>query len=129
MKAGAELDALVAEKVMDWHKGKTGEIYNDMMWYDSDSKNTGWFQTEYGSRECDPFSPSDDIRSAFEVVEKMQKQNILITIAILPEDGLFTGSYLAYSKDTKLIAHAVDNFYGTAPYVICMAALKAVGEF
>ena len=41
MKPGRELDALVAEKVMGWHKQEMSS-YSFVAWFDSDNKQTGW---------------------------------------------------------------------------------------
>ena len=106
MTPGRELDALVAEKVMGWKRA-------GMKWEDQNGKDTGWFLTEHGSQECDPFSPSTDISPALQVVEKVGN----VKMEFL-DDG--RGYWCEFRGRGEV--HAP-----TAPHAICLAALKACG--
>jgi hypothetical protein len=105
MKAGPELDALVAEKVMGWEiwRHPYGQIE---------------IITEDDTCEIEYFKPSTDMKTAWEVVEKFFRVDIETgfganehCVTIRNEDG-WTKSY-AYAKTVQL--------------AICLAALKAVG--
>jgi hypothetical protein len=62
-----ELDSLVAEKVMGWFSHPY-DYPHGMTWFDVSGKDTGRYLTEFGSQECNPFSPSTDIAAAWEVL-------------------------------------------------------------
>lgn len=109
MPAGREMDALVAERVMGWHKEETGIMPR---WADKDGHfvhyvlddfdgNSGWF-------------PSDDIAAAWEVVEKMNEK---FTVEIWREDGDW------HCSIAGVVAHAP-----AAPHVICRTAYLAVNH-
>ena len=108
MPAGRVLDALVAEKVMDWHwyKFLDPKLVDEAKgaWLDKDNRvmHNEWL-------------PSTDIADAWQVVEKMQSFEL--------------------EMDYQESWHAYVNFPGeewyssigdTAPLTICRAALLAV---
>lgn len=117
MNPGRELDALVAKRIMGWNVGG----YMNMQWVCNDGKDTGWYLTEFGSQECNPFSPSTDIAAAWEVVDKLGER--------------FSFYFHTRGRMTDIsVIHWPDNLKGgfdvsgeTAPHAICLAALKAVG--
>lgn len=108
MKPGRELDALVAEKVM----GYPGD---GNVWY-----VTG----DYANPDSIP-EYSTDIAAAWEVVEKMKHSSWSFSIRSSDdceaEFSLNDGKFLQ-NADTVGMGRG-----DTAPYAICLAALKAVG--
>lgn len=98
MKAGRELDILVAEKVMGW------------CW--------ATLSIDLG-RE---FYPSTNMADAWEVVEKMHKGKFLFDISLSVGAG-YTVRF--FSRDKEIFHTA--SYVETAPHAICIAALKTVG--
>ena len=100
MKAGRELDALVAEKVMglteeDWIAGPTGL----------------------------PRPYSTDIAAAWEVVEKLRGTHRPFLLSHDFQDGFMKWPVVIVGFGA-VVVH--EGQYG-APHAICLAALKAVG--
>jgi len=108
MKAGRELDALVAEKVMGWKKVKW---LGDYDWRDKDGEQP------YTVRA---WNPSTDIVAAWQVVEKMEEigYSILAHNVIPNSDAVVWRVKFSQSE-------TITEF--TAPLAICLAALRAVG--
>lgn len=110
MEAGRKLDALMATKVMGWKDSGLG------------------YETPEGGRISYTWSPSTDLRTAWQIVEKLRKWS----------DGHFT--LLAFTTnwragwDTPDPEDAFDGSFRrfvvaeTAPLAICLAALKATEE-
>lgn len=91
MPAGAEMDALIADKVLGWHRNKSGyyttEARKDLVFGSHTKKGKGGYYRETGiatgwrfeddgdyyacSNQCRLFCPSEDIVAAWEVVEKL----------------------------------------------------------
>lgn len=120
-----DIDVLVAEKVMGWHKGP-------ISWLDSAGEDTGWDHSVYGSEP--DFRPSEDIAAAWQVWEKLRV------------DGAPDGDYFCcmdirspvgegYEIVLRRGRHDEDHgkpfvllsLIKTAPLAICLAALKAHG--
>jgi alkyl hydroperoxide reductase subunit AhpC len=104
MKAGRELDALIAERVMGWKV-----VYSDEPVVVSAS-----FPYPF------PFNPSTDISDAWQVVEKLQSLGMTVHI-IASKDGWYSvdvwvDGTLLYTSDAE-----------TAPLAIVKASLKAKG--
>jgi len=116
MKAGREVDALVAEKVMglkvirrpwpddpDWDEyfevHPNGEIREHM--------NGDWVCVR---------QYSTSIEAAWEVMEKLRKE---VALTIHPEN-LFGGWLVYIDREIRVVSES-------APHAICLAALKAVG--
>jgi hypothetical protein len=130
MEAGSELDALVAEKVMEWN-GTHDVQYVDLdTWY-SWCKNCGKLgeDGEIGHWEPGMDQPkgcavpprySTDITAAWEVVEKMPRLELIK----YPGGHFFAGTGYADEDGWEFEAEAP-----TAPLAICRAALKAVGLY
>ena len=105
---GREMDALVAEKVMGWIR------YNDSQGWPSGAKHTGNRRRSYPRY-------STDIAAAWEVVEKLLRDNGELVVAIQSDDH----DWVCTIRDDPL------NIVGysrspTAPLAICRAALMTV---
>lgn len=114
LKAGRELDALIAEKVMGWHREfVTDPSSNYSFWNYVDADGRGMYTPE-------EWEPSTSISAAWEVVEKLQTLGIKCWmknyIAIPGWHCVVIGGDFEFEE-------AAD----TAPLAICLAALKAVG--
>ena len=98
MKAGSELDALIAEKVMGYRRAKSG---GNGIWIDKHG-----FEPNHNSYY------STDIRAAWEVVEKIGSISIAGPIS--------NGDFICCLAPGKAVARK------TVPHAICIAALAAV---
>jgi hypothetical protein len=117
MKAGRELDALIAEKVMGW-KGinshaahlEVGQFYN---------RQDGVVIVEHRNR-LRMFEPSTSIADAWLVAEKLNEKwgNWAL---------IFRGTWAVYEYPNDYGEYPPDAEADTAPLAICLAALKAVG--
>jgi len=116
MKAGRELDALVAEKVMGWKKVKW---LGDYDWRDKDGEQP------YTVRA---WNPSTDIAAAWQVVEKIQERQGRDRFIIYLSSYWGTNSWVYKCEFImETVNKSVDGFADTAPLAICLAALRAVG--
>lgn len=117
LPAGAELDRLVAERVMRWRKD--AESHGQIVWRDTVANRN---RTTSALDTYRDFAPSTNIAHAWEVVEKL--------IGSLPEGDL----HIEHHGDT---GWGVSSCYGgkhwddwvfakTLPLAICRAALKAM---
>ena len=110
-----EIDALMAEKVMQWDgKHDINECEDGFYSY---CRNSGCFISGFaleGSEKCEGHPPySSDIAAAWEVMDKM------------PQPGIYKrGS--AWRAHSEVATNAWADAE-TAPMAICLAALKAVG--
>lgn len=124
---GKELDELVAEKVMGWHKGnyifpdgKTiGENDND--WLDEDGKFMCGIDKEDYYEDDEDFHllhwhPSGSILWAWEIVEKSKSFELTNYQTYEPNEWHCSISLGSYCYDAKA---------ETAPLAICRAALLA----
>jgi len=132
LKAGRELDALVAEKVMGWHDPQDPEwngwkdcgllIWQDSMIRPRDkppvNSKAGWMA--YGVVDRVP-AFSTDIAAAWEVVEKLHQRFPTIHLSLGAPNQRWYCSFFG-TVDDKGSALEAD----TAPLAICLAALKAV---
>jgi hypothetical protein len=129
LPAGDALDVLIAEKVMGWTRGK-GEWCQH--WFDAEGKDLGDDHATPEGAGCgdhywpdEQWSPSTDIRAAWEVVEKR-----------LSTDGHFAfwpsvdgGMIIAFHGIRTWDSEPVWEVWGdTAPLAICRAALAAIKE-
>jgi len=122
MKAGRELDALVAEKVMGWelHYPYAHDVENNVNYDLADTK------IAFVKR----FNPSTDIAAAWQVVEKMHLADPMAIIHISNGDGdsmdidIIPGGVMSPLK----LAHSkIENgTFEDFPLAICLAALKAI---
>ena len=124
MKAGRELDALIAEKVMGWAATHEDELY---IWFnDGVPGPPKRFCSDIDYYRENPFfwSPSTQIADAWLVVEKLREMGAWISLGA--KDGAFNWDFRGIIREEqdderRFIAHAA-----TAPLAICLAALKAV---
>jgi len=155
MPAGREMDALVAEKVMEEQRpARTGNemdaLRGSISGIPSESANGSWFLTTTGFEDGDspiwlPKPYSTDIAAAWEVVEKIRElrhaANESLRTAV-DEEGEPSGEiydHIAFALELWPDCSGWDvNIYDppamyatakadTAPLAICRAALKAMG--
>ncbi|WP_051291492.1 BC1872 family protein [Fictibacillus gelatini] len=111
MRAGKELDALIAEKVMGW-VSRTDK--NEFAWWASDNSDIPkWFTSQRN------FRPSTNISDAWLVVEWLES-NI---------GGISLESHCDEKRYDFRVFNGSDLIAGraeTAPLAICLAALKCV---
>ena len=129
MEPGPELDALVAEQVMEWTLKNPDCCQNEQWWADSEGMNT-----------ADEFCPSTDIATAIvDVVGKLQGDNSVylsahhsgnlqsclivrgLAASCRPKEVILRG----FDVDAEL-GHILANEQAkTLPHAICLAALAA----
>lgn len=119
-KPGRELDELVAEKVMGWHRSNVD--YAHLSWNTTEGFRS-WEPTSFGS-----FQPSTNIASTLEVIEKMREH---------PEPRFRSLRLVAYSYNRAYAtfdSHQEDGdgwLEANGPLgiqlAVCLAALHAVG--
>lgn len=124
MNPGRELDALIAEKVMGW-KLKYNDYGKNPHWVNSESKAVH-YDDHFNTCPADEFSPSTDIKDAWEVVEHFTKKGQDLRIQS-EKDGTFWRCYITDEKDVFKEHWNVENVWD-APYAICLAALKTISE-
>jgi len=122
MKAGRELDALVAEKVMGWVLvEQAGDLYKD------DDDGEPLRPIGHGGHWQDRFCPSTSISAAWEVVEKLKTEGHPVWICqIWPgqDDGNVASVFVEFKDRGESIIY--DAQAPNVPHAICLAALKAV---
>ena len=116
MKAGRELDALVAEKVMGlrvkWATSYDGEPHPVCPSL-TDARAEDW-------EPCPWYST--DVADAWEVVERLRQMDYVGLVVKAYPLGLKDQYVASVPGSTTAFAEAQ-----TAPHAICVAALKAVG--
>lgn len=143
MKPGRELDALVAEKVMDWKRNGTwlnkgsisimlpGTIGGPSSWEE-------WSAVENGAPSLPSYST--DIAAAFGIIDylvglegyndKPWVVNIETCIGThIKELGKWTRTWICLFQDSDSDSQrkSISVEASTLPLAICLAALKAVG--
>lgn len=132
MEAGRDMDMLIAEKVMGWHKGnyvfssgKTiGECDDD--WLDADGRFMCGIAREGEYEDDEDFNllhwhPSESILWAWEVVEKlisMKWEFYTERVGVL--------WWVLFENDCNILDRCAEA--DTAPLAICRASLLAVME-
>ncbi len=121
LEPGRELDALMAEHVMEWVHIRTSQQGYGECWElpDGTRLNTG---SEVPG--LIGWSPSTDIAASFEALGRFSPRNFYVQVSF---DQSCTGKWLVV-----IVSHVEDTPYAdaiadTAPHAICLAALKAVG--
>lgn len=128
MKPGRELDALVAEKVMGWLKGKRTYIspYGPEHNYDFEQ----WINEDEIEKELPAYSTN--ILAAWEVIEHLKDNRRIFycieqhpfaeepTVWLFDADKVPEGMVIADHAAKWNVTAA------TIPHAICLAALKAV---
>ena len=112
MEAGKGFDAIIARQVMGWTKAT---LHDDVT-----GPEAYWCMGGKAMAPVDSFTPSTDIASAWEVVEKLRAQGHH-TILSPHDEGWALTILNAFTSGEDLVATA-----HTAPLAICLAALKAV---
>ena len=135
MKAGRELDALIAEKVMGWRRmsWKDYHAYMNFMgtdereeftyaWHDADGNMTEFHANDklYYDDPTPPWAPSEEIADAWLVVEQLGKSFDVSRCRKFQEiEAWFWEASFHNGPDAQA---------DTAPLAICLAALKAVKD-
>lgn len=126
MKAGRELDALIAEKVMGLFpcvdpigKCEAAHMKPCQCWAEKPGGAGGGLK-----------SYSEDISAAWEVVEKLGLA--VIPLVVCPENptpGYWAGLISSYvtHEDSVIDERLVGKVAATAPLAICLAGLKVMG--
>lgn len=119
LKAGPELDRLIAERVMGWHRGKGSAILTPSTetpdnWYNEHGKKQAHvYSDDFACRVA--WSPSMNIIAAWEVLDVFRdfsiRQSTPTKQVVLQPTSLYPG----VSAEAE-----------TVPLAICRAALKAV---
>ncbi len=106
---GRELDALVAEKVMGWSF--------------CDGHGGYWSKGGLSMGSVHAWSPSTDIGAAWQVVEKLERDGILIWK--LGREDHMPNWFVSMGRNHKPGVNAEE---ATAPIAICRAALAVAKE-
>lgn len=114
MQPGTELNALVAEKVMEWKR--EGDWFEVPYWISG-----GTFQAH-----ADAFRFSTEIASAWQVVEKMREFGWFFYMDNGSQGDSFFVTFHE-GKDFSDDGCSASAEAPTAPLAICLAALKALG--
>ena len=127
MNAGPDLDRLVAEKVMGWHRTP-----HTIVWWNADGTQVGKLADVLvvPTDNIEPWSPSTTIADAWDVVEKLYEQGIGINILKHTPDDRYTTDWVVWLRLPSFMTGTPrdDSVSApTAPLAICLAALKAVG--
>ena len=120
MKAGRELDALVAEKVMGWKlfdRAAMGWGPGPSVWSTGENSDD-----PMSSPTFQGFQPSVDIRHAWLDVKKMAELHV-VSVSCMFNKRWRCEAVQAHSQRQTPVNAIAD----TAPLAICLAALKAVG--
>ena len=136
MNAGRELDALVAEKVMDWEvDGAVVGIPQVKVHFPGFDTPSHWPppMTDQGHRHCHRFST--DIAAAWEVVEKLISLGAAVSLfshEVLPGyagtvlgDVLWSVEVVPDGNKPRPITTSSSEAV-TAPHAICLAALATL---
>ena len=125
MKAGREMDALIAEKVFDYER-MTEQHWSEAMGYKNDGSHNERIIVSCKTRDSikllnhryASFAPnySTSIAAAWDVLEKLSLMGIYMRISNV--NGV--GRFRVATEDR------MTDFHTSAPHAICEAALKAV---
>lgn len=117
--ADRELDAAVAERVMEWQRGRNSQTPGRVIWFNTNDDRLEVAIGDSGWIGC--WRPSRDIAAAMEVVEKMRNDGWSFACT------LYEGK-LPYASFCKRTAASSRNAEAsTLPEAICRAALAAKG--
>lgn len=132
MKAGPELDALVAEKVMGW-------VRTQESWYDEEGVDATVLESPTGAmvqahgwgKDCDYSEFGDvlprfstDIAAAFELLRRYRNSNYVHVEILASPSEAFWCFRVRTDAGGPVIATAEES---TAPLAICAVILKALG--
>ena len=121
MKAGRELDALIAIRIMGWKHYGTNAHHGTDIWIEPDHHMVGGSGTFHEYH----WSPSHDIRDAWKVVDRMHELGFFWWFASSPARPSVVHAHVRRHEDRE----TVGNGYATdsTPHSICLAALEALG--
>ena len=129
MKAGRELDALIAEKVMGWSSQADG------LYWDAGNHRTRLVLGSIIAKKRDEmglenahgfvFAPSTNIADAWEVVRKMGMVLIENSWEAFGQADEWNVQFVGHDKEGE--PHWVSESAETVEIAICLAALKAKG--
>jgi hypothetical protein len=128
LEAGAEMNLLVAEKVMGWQLrvvDKDGWYGGYMAAVTPDTEQFLFYLSPNVSSGRERWMPSTDIRAAFEVVDYLMATHdtrLTLTNRMLELLGPYVAEFEDLDTDEKYRAYGA-----TAPEAICRAALKVLG--
>ena len=126
MKAGRELDALIAEKVMGFCLHTLGGTH-DLTHAESECRRCEKMIPDEEFFKHKDWSPSTRIADAWLVVEKLEKHDDVVLFSITRKSEI-TDELQWFAKFRKVLGNQHDYIVraATAPLAICLAALKAV---
>jgi len=128
MKAGRELDALVAEKVMGMEPTEDPWIFRWRYPEPTRGMKIVYIDAPDPSRAWNLFQPSADIKAAWEIVEKLKSEGLRLILT--PTADGYEAGFLWFKPEQEFTCWtaACDGQYcKSAPHAICLAALKAKG--
>lgn len=121
MEAGAEMDAMVAEKVMGWRTYNR----NTAWWVDAEIETgmvpSGGFRGFTSG--MDRFAPSTNIAAAWMVIDTLSPKCAVLDVYRQCDRRGWWGCRIWFGKDEE---HDVISSAPTAPLAICRCALLAV---
>lgn len=124
--SSAQINEMVAVKVMAWHRVQHGRFLD---WMDGDQR-TGFYERTDGGEveERNHWNPAEDIACAFQVVEKLRQSGEYCCIDIHSDHNYSWSVSMKLATDGikhDPIARTSDE---SLPLAISLAALRAVGE-
>lgn len=124
MKAGRDLDALIAEKAMGWTKRVSADhTQSSIRAFRSFGVIYAWRDKNRREMGLDVPLYSTDIAAAWEVVEHLRSQGIAVTISTMGP-RVNTSAHITYADGRRSERLHWGN---SGPHAICLAALEAVG--
>lgn len=128
LKPSRELDALVADRVLQWVRKTTYEHDCGPGWIGcTASQDRGEFFPDRGGQHSLPFF-SEDIEAAWKVVDKLRRDPTR-AISITWTGTHWQAEILTFTDESMAYqAFELQSTGETAPHAICLAALKAVGN-
>jgi hypothetical protein len=118
MNPGFELDLLIAEKVFSWENGKHFKVLS----WGGDSK---YICKEWDENNLPQWSPSQDIKAAWLVVEKLKDKDSRGFALMYEEGSWFVGGMVVGDKGQSELSYFVGES-SSAPHAICLAALRTI---
>lgn len=119
LQAGRELDALVAEKIMEWYKIR-------LMNSQGKADYRGFPQGIYSITKVRRYST--DLKNAWEVVEKMHELDWKCTHTFFSPSARMIGHHAEYWKGSGGWMKSKSATAETFPLAVCKAALLALFE-
>ena len=118
LKAGRELDILVAEQIMGWEIETDAAKVKRLNRYISRDTENRWWRTPEGGWHCDPPAYSSEIAATWQVVERMKMKGRFLFLL----QGA-AGNQLAFAESSASTPDYITERNLTGG--ICKAALLA----